>query len=229
MKTNTPDADRFEDRLLTAILDDYEILTAPSTDRPSSLPLSSSHRQARRIVPAIVATAAAAAVAVACVAVADGHEPSTPKVATQPGTHVTNPRARVTSAGPVMDLASYRLRLPSSYRLTTTVSCPVSGVGFMSPGPVPAGGESFRGDVPGYASQMVDAANAEGACLSAVLAPAYTPTAASPDPEAGSFEFTTGSGRALRGACRHVDRSGEALRHCKSTSGALCRNPRRRR
>ena len=181
MTTNTPDAHRFEDRLLTAILDDYDNLTAqPSSGRPSPLHPSSHPRQIRRMVPAMAAIAAA--VAVAGVAVADGHGHAPPKVAIQPGRPVTK------SAGPVMDLASYRLRLPGDYRLTATASCPVSGVGFMSPGPVQAGGQTFQADVPGYASGMVAAANAEGACLTAVLAPAYTPTAANPDPEAGRFE-----------------------------------------
>jgi hypothetical protein len=37
---------------------------------------------------------------------------------------------------------------------------------------------------------MAAAANADGGCIAMVLAPAYTPTAADPDPEAGTFENT---------------------------------------
>jgi hypothetical protein len=37
---------------------------------------------------------------------------------------------------------------------------------------------------------MASAANAEGGCVFMVLAPPYTPTAANPDPESGSFENT---------------------------------------
>lgn len=188
MNTNTPDADRFEDRLLTAILDDFDNLTAPaSSARPSPLPGSASHRgQVRRIVPAMVATAAAAAVAVAGVAVADGHGHATPRVAAQPGRQVTK------SGGPVMELASYRLRLPINYRLTAaaTSECPVLGVGFVSPNPGKGGTTASTAQVPEYASQIATAASADGGCIAMVLAPPYTPTATDPDPEAGTFEIT---------------------------------------
>lgn len=43
---------------------------------------------------------------------------------------------------------------------------------------------------PPYESQMAVAANAQGGCISMVLAPPYTATAADPDPEAGTLEST---------------------------------------
>ncbi len=99
------------------------------------------------------------------------------------------------TAGPVMELDSYRLRLPSSYRLTaaTTVTCPVP-FGFVRPGSSPtqwvAVGTASTAQSPDYASQMVAAANAEGSCISIVLAPPYTPTTANPDPDAGVLQNT---------------------------------------
>lgn len=99
-------------------------------------------------------------------------------------------------AAPVMALASYRLRLPKSYRLTaaTTTVCPALDVAFVSPGPTSgtwtADGTASPVQTPGYASNMAAAANAEGGCIAMVLAPPYTPTAADPDPESGTFENT---------------------------------------
>jgi hypothetical protein len=188
---DAPAADRFEDRLLVAILDDHANLTAAAgaAAPPSAFQSSPARHAARRLVPAVVATAVVAGVAVAGVAANDAHG--------QGHGHATSPTVtsqRVTPAvkagGPVMDLASYRLRLPSNYRLTKTTdsSCPVEGVGFSSPSHGHAGASSSTANVPGYATQLVAAANAEGACLYAVLAPPYTPTAADPDPEAGTYE-----------------------------------------
>ena len=94
-----------------------------------------------------------------------------------------------------MRIASYRLRLPNSYRLTaaTTVKCPVP-FGFVKPGSSPtqwvAVGTAPTAQSPAYASQMVAAANAEGSCISIVLAPPYTPTTANPDPDAGVLQNT---------------------------------------
>jgi hypothetical protein len=104
---------------------------------------------------------------------------------------------RVTKgAAPVMALASYRLRLPQSYRLTaaTTTVCPALDVAFVSPDPTSrtwtADGTASPVQTPGYASDMAVAANAEGGCIAMVLAPPYTPTTADPDPESGTFENT---------------------------------------
>jgi hypothetical protein len=100
------------------------------------------------------------------------------------------------AAAPVMALASYRLRLPKSYRLTaaTTTVCPALDVAFVSPDPTSgtwtAVGTAAPVHTPGYASGMAAAANAEGGCIAMVLAPPYTPTTADPDPEAGTFENT---------------------------------------
>jgi hypothetical protein len=68
MNTNAPAPDRFEDRLLTAILDDFDHLTADVTP-PAALSLARYRRArhahpARRAVPALVAGAAVAALAV---------------------------------------------------------------------------------------------------------------------------------------------------------------------
>jgi len=103
----------------------------------------------------------------------------------------TRPTVRVVKrASAVMVLDVYRLRLPSDYRLvgTTTSACTPPGVGFSSPAPGPPRTEASSANVPGYASHAEAAANADGGCISMVLAPPYTPTATNPDPEAGTFE-----------------------------------------
>jgi hypothetical protein len=128
--------------------------------------------------------AAVAAVAAAAVAVPLSLASTVPAA-----TQVTK------ATGPVMKIASYRLRLPNSYRLTaaTTVKCPVP-FGFVTPGSSPtqwvAVGTASTAQSPDYASQMVAAANAEGSCISVVLAPPYTPTTANPDPDAGVLQNT---------------------------------------
>jgi len=131
-----------------------------------------------------LAGAAAAAVAAAAVAVPLSLGSTVP-AATQ----------ATKTTGPVMRIASYRLRLPNSYRLTaaTTVKCPVP-FGFAKPGSSPtqwvAVGAAPTAQSPAYASQMVAAANAEGSCISVVLAPPYTPTTANPDRDAGVLQNT---------------------------------------
>lgn len=87
----------------------------------------------------------------------------------------------------VLRLASYRLQLPGDYRLTAaaTSDCPSLGVSYSQPASTqPGRSTSSPADVPQYASQVATQANAEGGCIAMVLAPPYTPTAASPDPEA---------------------------------------------
>jgi hypothetical protein len=127
------------------------------------------------VVSAVVAIAAAAA-AVAIPLSLGSTKPPTERV--------------IESAAPVMALDGYRLRLPSDYRLTAAnmSNCSPPGVAFVSPTSGPPRTSASPADVPGYASQTEVAANADGGCLSMVLAPPYTPTGTNPDPEAGTFE-----------------------------------------
>lgn len=140
-----------------------------------------------------LAGAAAVIVAAAAVALPLALQTSPPSAA-----HVTNTAksdkgaASHLGAAPVMRLASYRLRLPHNYRLTaaSATECPAAGVTFVGPGSSSNGTTASSADVPDYAAQMAVNANAEGGCIFMVLAPPYTPTAADPDPEAGTFEST---------------------------------------
>ncbi len=156
---------------------------------PVSAAASIRSRQGRRRRTYVVGAAAAIVVA-AGVAI----PLSLRTVAPAAGRGATRAATRPTksAAAPTMELDSYRLRLPSSYRLTaaTTVRCPVSGVGFITPDSTPPGGTAWTAQVPVYASQVAVNANAEGGCITMVLAPPYTPSAADPDPEAGIFEST---------------------------------------
>lgn len=142
-------------------------------------------RDRRGAIACTVLTAAAAAVAVVALAPSAQH-PNRP----QPAASGTN------AAAPVMHLASYRLRLPGGYRLTaeTTSNCPPLDVAFSRPAPAgsgPAGARpsvtASRADVPQYASVDATQAHAKGGCIGMVLAPPYTPTAASPDPESAGL------------------------------------------
>jgi hypothetical protein len=196
VNTDSPSTDRFEHRLLAAILDDYDNLTAPTggSQRLSALPASVRHRRpARRMMPAMIATAAAVALAIAGIAATDGYGHASPKAVTQPRSRTSVATRATKSYGPVIQLASYRLRLPTSYQLTAaaTTTCPAP-VGWVTPGSTPGAWVAVGGvspaQTPGYAPQMVAAANAEGGCIFMVLAPAYTPTAADPDPEAGTLD-----------------------------------------
>ncbi|MGH9106486.1 MAG: hypothetical protein ACRDZX_11765 [Acidimicrobiales bacterium] len=90
----------------------------------------------------------------------------------------TASRAMTKGGGPVMQLASYRLRLPRSYHLTAAAASDCHPMYmFGSPG----GGS---GTTPSYASTDAAAATASGGCIAIVLAAPYTPTASQPDPEA---------------------------------------------
>lgn len=106
------------------------------------------------------------------------------------------PRVGASRGAPVvMELASVRLRLPSSYRLDATPArnCPVGGVGFAAPSGTTSssvGTTSTSAHEPTYAPAMQAAATAQGGCVFMVLAPPYTPTTADPDPESGTFEGT---------------------------------------
>lgn len=111
------------------------------------------------------------------------------------GTHAPAATRVTKRAEPVLELASYRLRLPSTYRLTsaTAPQCSV-GVTFSVPESTPWTGVRSASaspvQTPAYASDMTAAANAEGGCVTLALAPPYTPTPANPDPEAGTLENT---------------------------------------
>jgi hypothetical protein len=147
-----------------------------------------------------LAGGAAAVVAAAGVAIPLSFGTTTPaatRITNGAATRITKgATTRIKGAAPVMALASYRLRLPKSYRLTaaTTTVCPALDVAFVSPDPTPgtwtADGTASAVQTPGYASDMAAAANAEGGCIAMVLAPPYTPTTADPDPESGTFENT---------------------------------------
>lgn len=88
------------------------------------------------------------------------------------------------------------VRMPSSLRLTSasTSSCAraESGVSWVSPDLSGSGGQTTTGasspTTPPYAASISAAANAQGECVVMALAQPYTPTAANPDPESGSFE-----------------------------------------
>jgi hypothetical protein len=91
-----PREDRFEERLLTAILDDYDQLTSPAA-RPH---LAGRPRSARRrAATALIAGAAAAGIAAAGIAATD---------AARPGEHAG--QATGTAAGPAQTSASPKLQ-----------------------------------------------------------------------------------------------------------------------
>ena len=192
--------DNDEATALQSLLGAASTIAAGSTARPS-VPLveadlararaaAARRRQARqqRAAACTVLTAAAAAVAVVALAQAQpARNPDRPR----PIANATN------GAAPVMRLASYSLRLPRDYRLTTatTPDCPPLDVAFTRPEP-PAPGKpgdhatasASRADVPLYAARDATQAHAKGGCIGMVLAPPYTPTAASPDPESAGLE-----------------------------------------
>lgn len=85
-------------------------------------------------------------------------------------------------ATPVLQLASYSLRLPTRYHLTSAVTSGCNPMVMWASPPGDGGGSDAT--TPDYASGDVAAATAAGGCLSMVLAAPYTPTASQPDPEA---------------------------------------------
>jgi hypothetical protein len=87
MNTGISRESRFEERLLTAILDDFDQLTAPARRRPA---------RRRRAVTALAATAAAVGVTAATLAALSGPAPR----------HTLPPAARV-SASPKLQTAAY--------------------------------------------------------------------------------------------------------------------------
>jgi hypothetical protein len=143
-------------------------------------------RRARRRAGAglVAVTSVAAAAAVVVAAAQPAQHPSRPGPLSGPA-HGT---------APVMHLAAYSLRLPSSYLLTaaTTSDCPALGVTYSRPASTASGSghtgarpatTASRADVPQYAPLVATQAHAEGGCIVMALAPPYTPTAADPDPE----------------------------------------------
>jgi hypothetical protein len=92
----------------------------------------------------------------------------------------------------VLEVASYRLRLPDKYRLTaataTSTACP-NPVDTLIPGSTAQHWTTLGGptisQASGY-SQVVAAANAEGSCIEMVLLPPYSSTSADVDPESAS-------------------------------------------
>jgi hypothetical protein len=193
MRRESLDSD--EATALLSLLREASTVAAGSTARPP-LPLieadlargrdAARHRLARRRARVGVGAGMAVATAAAAAAVV---------AMAQPAQHLNHPQpvsGPATAAAPVMRLASYSLRLPADYRLTaeTTSDCPTLDVTFSRPesaapghpGSRPAATAS-RADVPQYASLDATQAHAKGGCIGMVLAPPYTPTAASPDPE----------------------------------------------
>lgn len=116
----------------------------------------------RRLTAGLAATVAATAVAITVPLATAGGSPSI-------------------AAGPVMRLPPYSLQLPTGYKLTaaTPASCHAFAI-------VALPGRPNAKDVrnPSSEAAMKAAASASGGCIVAVLAPAYAPTAATPDPEA---------------------------------------------
>jgi hypothetical protein len=170
-------------KLTNAIAAESMSVRQPRPLEPESPVVSTGQAGHRRIHFAGIAAAAVAAVGVAIPLAIGTHAPAATRVTKR--------------VAPVLKLASYRLRLPSTYRLTsaTAPQCPV-GVTFSVPESAPTtwtGGRTGSASpvqTPAYASDMNAAANAEGGCVTMALAPPYTPTPTNPDPEAGTLEDT---------------------------------------
>lgn len=84
-------------------------------------------------------------------------------------------------AAPVMQLASYRLRLPANYRLMAVITSDCHPYLLFKPPTNP-----WNGAMPGpssFASEVASVASAAGECVFMALLPPYTPTAAIPNPE----------------------------------------------
>jgi hypothetical protein len=117
VNTDTPTTNRFEDRLLTAILDDFDNLTA--TPEPAALRLAGSPQPARitprRVVPALAATAAAAGIAIAGVSVVGSGGPSHQASTTQTASGSHN----ATEHGTQPQLVAYQLASASAAASTT--------------------------------------------------------------------------------------------------------------
>jgi hypothetical protein len=95
----------------------------------------------------------------------------------------------------VIQLASHTFRLPAGYKLTAATSPPCRAVFFFA---LPASLLPSHGPVaqnPPYGGQMQAAASASGGCILAVLAPRYTPTTSTPDPEAPAAAHPVQVGR----------------------------------
>jgi hypothetical protein len=104
VNTDSPTKDRFEDRLLAAVLDDFdELRTTTTPTRRSPHRGSRPVRPIRRPVPALVATAAAATLGIAAVTAFGSHQPSA-------GPHAT----RSAQTAPPVRLSRKAVRAPTA-------------------------------------------------------------------------------------------------------------------
>ncbi len=119
-------------------------------------------------------TAAAAAAAGIVMALAAGAGPQSP------------------AAGPVIRIASHIFRMPAGYQLTAVTSAPCHAFAVFFP---PPRAKAPLAQNPPYGAGMKAAASASGGCMLLLLAPAYTPSAAIPDPEAPAAAHPVQIGR----------------------------------
>ena len=88
-------------------------------------------------------------------------------------------------SAPVIRLASYRLRLPAGYRLSSAIPPDCHPYLLFRPPTNP-----WNGRMPAiarYASRVTSGASAAGGCVFMALLPPYAPTATVPDPEEVAF------------------------------------------
>lgn len=95
-----------------------------------------------------------------------------------------------TAAGPKITLASYTFRMPAGYKRTAATSAACQTFAAYATGPnslsLTLTGPGTSDPALPFGRGMSAAASSSGGCIVLVLAPAYTPTAAAPDPEAPS-------------------------------------------
>lgn len=175
--------DELENELRSVFAKTAESIVLPAQARRRLLQRDYHPKAGNRRLAAGVAAAAIAAAAITVPLTAGG--------GSQPAT-----------AGPVMRLAPYTFRLPAGYKLTAATSPPCHAFAVIA---LPASLVPPHGPVaqhPPYGAQMKAAASASGGCILAVLAPPYTPTTATPDPEAPAAAHPVRVGR-YHGAIIH--------------------------